>query len=90
MRSPSPPERSAPTSPTPSESRAAAPARRCASLAGQAFTSAVGKRHGGAQCRDRRRLPGLLSRRINDEHRLIDKVTEDSILIAQCRYHYEG
>ncbi|WP_439654502.1 hypothetical protein [Streptacidiphilus neutrinimicus] len=21
---------------------------------------------------------------------MIDKVTEDSILIAQCRYHYEG
>ncbi|WP_371479734.1 Txe/YoeB family addiction module toxin [Kitasatospora sp. NBC_00315] len=30
------------------------------------------------------------SRRINDEHRLIYKVTDDSILIAQCRYHYES
>ena len=28
------------------------------------------------------------SRRINLEHRLIYKVTESSILIAQCRYHY--
>jgi toxin YoeB len=33
---------------------------------------------------------GYWSRRINDEHRLIYKVTEDSILIAQCRYHYES
>ncbi len=30
------------------------------------------------------------SRRINDEHRLIHKVTEDAVLIAQCRYHYES
>lgn len=28
------------------------------------------------------------SRRINDEHRLVYKVKDDSILIAQCRYHY--
>ncbi len=28
------------------------------------------------------------SRRINDEHRIVYKVTEDSILIAQLRYHY--
>jgi toxin YoeB len=32
---------------------------------------------------------GYWSRRISDEHRLIHKVTEDSVLIAQCRYHYE-
>ncbi|MFC1412978.1 Txe/YoeB family addiction module toxin [Streptacidiphilus sp. N1-12] len=32
---------------------------------------------------------GYWSRRINDEHRLIYKVTEDAVLIAQCRYHYE-
>ncbi len=31
---------------------------------------------------------GYWSRRINLEHRLIYKVTESSILIAQCRYHY--
>lgn len=29
------------------------------------------------------------SRRITEEHRLIYKITDDSILIAQCRYHYE-
>ncbi|KAA0011486.1 type II toxin-antitoxin system YoeB family toxin [Billgrantia pellis] len=28
------------------------------------------------------------SRRINDEHRLVYKVTEDALLIAQLRYHY--
>jgi toxin YoeB len=27
-------------------------------------------------------------KRINAEHRLIYKVTEDSILIAQIKYHY--
>ncbi|GAB3036882.1 type II toxin-antitoxin system mRNA interferase toxin YoeB [Parafrigoribacterium mesophilum] len=32
---------------------------------------------------------GFWSRRITDEHRLIYKVTEDSVLIAQSRYHYE-
>jgi len=33
-------------------------------------------------------LSGYWSRRINDEHRLVCKVTDDSILIAQLRYHY--
>lgn len=33
---------------------------------------------------------GYWSRRINDEHRLIYKTGDDSILIAQCRYHYEN
>lgn len=33
-------------------------------------------------------LSGFWSRRINDEHRIVYKVTEDSILIAQLRYHY--
>lgn len=33
-------------------------------------------------------LSGYWSRRINDEHRIVYKVTEDSILIAQLRYHY--
>jgi toxin YoeB len=32
---------------------------------------------------------GYCSRRITDEHRLIYKVVEDEIRIAQCRYHYE-
>lgn len=33
---------------------------------------------------------GHWSRRITDEHRLIYKVAEDGIRVAQCRYHYEG
>ena len=31
---------------------------------------------------------GYWSRRINKEHRLVYKVKENEILIAQCRYHY--
>jgi len=31
---------------------------------------------------------GFWSRRINREHRLVYMVENDSILIAQCRYHY--
>ncbi len=33
-------------------------------------------------------LSGFWSRRINDEHRIVYKVTENTILIAQLRYHY--
>ncbi|MCF8069605.1 MAG: Txe/YoeB family addiction module toxin [Desulfobacterales bacterium] len=33
-------------------------------------------------------LSGYWSRRINDEHRIVYKVTGDAILIAQLRYHY--
>jgi toxin YoeB len=33
-------------------------------------------------------LKGYWSRRINDEHRLVYKVTEASIVIASCKYHY--
>ncbi|SMD05860.1 toxin YoeB [Desulfocicer vacuolatum DSM 3385] len=33
-------------------------------------------------------LAGYWSRRITDEHRLIYKVSEDAIEIAQLRYHY--
>lgn len=33
-------------------------------------------------------LSGYGSRRINDEHRFVSKVTDDSIHIAQLRYHY--
>lgn len=36
----------------------------------------------------RHALAGYWSRRINDEHRLIYKVTEEAVLIAQLRYHY--
>ncbi len=32
---------------------------------------------------------GYWSRRISIEHRLIYKVTDDHLLIAQCRYHYQ-
>lgn len=32
---------------------------------------------------------GFWSRRINDEHRLIYKVTDNEILIAKCRFHYD-
>ncbi|MGD9212728.1 MAG: Txe/YoeB family addiction module toxin [Desulfobacteraceae bacterium] len=31
---------------------------------------------------------GYWSRRIDKEHRIVYKVTDDSIIIAQCRYHY--
>ena len=33
-------------------------------------------------------LQGYWSRRITDEHRLVYKVQDPAILIAQCRYHY--
>jgi len=33
-------------------------------------------------------LSGYWSRRINDEHRIVYKLTENSLLIAQLRYHY--
>jgi toxin YoeB len=32
---------------------------------------------------------GYWSRRIDREHRLIYKVTEDEIWIAKCRFHYD-
>ncbi|MEI9904086.1 MAG: Txe/YoeB family addiction module toxin [Asticcacaulis sp.] len=31
---------------------------------------------------------GYWSRRIDQEHRLVYKVTADEIIIAQCRFHY--
>jgi len=33
-------------------------------------------------------LSGYWSRRINDEHRIVYKIVDDSIFIAQVRYHY--
>ncbi|PCI49242.1 MAG: Txe/YoeB family addiction module toxin [Moraxellaceae bacterium] len=33
-------------------------------------------------------LSGYWSRRINDEHRMVYKVQDKSLLIAQLRYHY--
>ena len=33
-------------------------------------------------------MSGYWSRRINEEHRIVYKVIDDSVLIAQLRYHY--
>jgi toxin YoeB len=33
-------------------------------------------------------LAGFWSRRIDEEHRLVYTVQDDTILVAQCRYHY--
>lgn len=33
-------------------------------------------------------LSGYWSRRIDDEHRIVYKIKDDSLLIAQCREHY--
>lgn len=33
-------------------------------------------------------LSGWWSRRINNEHRIVYKIKDDSLLIAQLRYHY--
>jgi toxin YoeB len=33
-------------------------------------------------------LKGYWSRRINDEHRLVYKVSDEDITIVSCRYHY--
>lgn len=33
-------------------------------------------------------LSGYWSRRVNDEHRIVYKVQDNSLLIAQLRYHY--
>jgi toxin YoeB len=34
------------------------------------------------------KLKGYWSRRINDEHRLVYKVEQKTVYIAQCRHHY--
>lgn len=31
---------------------------------------------------------GYFSRRITSEHRLVYKIVDDIVVIAQCRYHY--
>jgi len=36
----------------------------------------------------RHNLAGFWSRRITSEHRLVYSVSDDSLLIASCRYHY--
>jgi toxin YoeB len=37
----------------------------------------------------KRNLSGYWSRRTNDEHRLVYKVTSDFLIIASCKGHYE-
>lgn len=37
----------------------------------------------------RHSLTGYWSRRINDEHRIVYKVADNHLYIAQLRYHYE-
>jgi toxin YoeB len=34
-------------------------------------------------------LSGYWSRRIDDEHRFVYKVSDDSLFVAQLRYHYD-
>lgn len=34
-------------------------------------------------------LQGYWSRRINDEHRIVYKVTPDALIILSCRSHYK-
>ena len=36
----------------------------------------------------RHELAGFWSRRISDEHRLIYRIKDGALEIAQCRYHY--
>ncbi|MHB0981178.1 MAG: Txe/YoeB family addiction module toxin [Thermoleophilia bacterium] len=36
----------------------------------------------------RHALAGYWSRRLTDEHRIVYKVEDDALLIAQLRYHY--
>lgn len=33
-------------------------------------------------------LSGCWSRRINDEHRLVYKIENNTIIVISCRYHY--
>ena len=35
-------------------------------------------------------LSGWWSRRIDDTHRIVYRITDDSLEIAQCKEHYEG
>ena len=34
-------------------------------------------------------LNGYWSRRIDQEHRLVYKISEDNLIILACRYHYD-
>ncbi|MFN8347704.1 MAG: Txe/YoeB family addiction module toxin [Spirosomataceae bacterium] len=33
-------------------------------------------------------LKGYWSRRIDNEHRLVYEVTDDAVIIVECKYHY--
>ncbi|WP_439557107.1 Txe/YoeB family addiction module toxin [Dyadobacter sp.] len=35
-------------------------------------------------------LSGYWSRRITDEHRLVYKISNNKIVVIQCRFHYGG
>lgn len=35
-------------------------------------------------------LKGYWSRRINEEHRMVYRVQEETLMLAQLRYHYDG
>ena len=43
----------------------------------------------GKPARLRGNLSGYWSRRINSEHRLVYEVTESSLVIIACRFHYK-
>lgn len=45
--------------------------------------------HGLGQPEPLKYRNGVWSRRINLEHRLIYQVTNDSIIVTHCRYHYD-
>ena len=38
--------------------------------------------------REEHGLSGYWSRRLDDEHRIVYRMSEDAVLIAQLRYHY--
>ena len=38
----------------------------------------------------RHQLKGYWSRRINEEHRMVYRVKDDVLMVAQLRYHYEN
>ena len=38
----------------------------------------------------RHNFSGFWSRRIDEEHRLVYTIDDDSVVIVQCRYHYQS
>lgn len=45
--------------------------------------------HGLGKPKPLKSTKGYWSRRISDEHRLVYKVTDDAIIVASCRFHYD-